>query len=77
MGAPGVLNLAQVAPAVLRLQQGCLIKKNLLLEAIILVVIRPNFDLSFSKHDHLCAGPWGTCPKWPLVNPTLLWLTCK
>ena len=33
--------------------QGCLIKKHLLSEAIILVIIRPNFDSSFSKHDIL------------------------
>ena len=37
----------------LRVRQDCLLKKKLLSEAIILVVIGPNFDSSFSKHDFL------------------------
>ena len=43
--------------AALRLRQGCLINKKLLSEAIMLVVIRMNFDSSFSKHDRFCGGP--------------------
>ena len=43
--------------AALRLRLGCLINKNLLSEAILLVVIRLNFDSSFSKHDRFCGGP--------------------
>ena len=40
---------------------------------LILVVIRPNFDWSFLWG---AGDPWGTCPKCPLVNPTLeLWST--
>ena len=62
---------ALAALAALRSRQGCLIKKNLLLEAIILVAIRPNFDSSLSKHDRFCWGPWGNYPKCPLVNPIL------
>ena len=48
---------ASPAQAALRLRQDCLIKKNLLSEAIILVVIRPNIDPSFSRHDRFCGGP--------------------
>ena len=50
--------LCKLVRAALWLPQDCLIKKNVLSEAI-LVVIRPNFDWSFSKHDRFCGGPWG------------------
>ena len=60
----------------LRLRQDCLLKKKLLSEAIILVVIGPNFDSSFSKHDRflfflggepLMWGPGARSPCAPLL----------
>ena len=62
---------AGLAVTALRLRQSGLITKKLLSEAI-LVVIRPNFDSSFSKPDRFRWGPWGTCPKYPwLIRPWL------
>ena len=73
------------ALAALRLQQCCLIKKNLLSDwsnntgrnsTEFWFIIFKTWSFLWGTGGPLMWGPWGTCPKCPLVNPALvlLWL---